>query len=642
MCGIAGFVRRDGGPAAAEVGARMIRTLAHRGPDGEGVWSDGPAVLAHRRLSIIDLSDRARQPMSDAAGAVWITYNGKIYNYKPLRRELEARGHAFRTTSDTEVVLEAYRAWGPECVRRLVGMFAFAIWDGAKRQLLLVRDPLGVKPLFYAMTDTVIAFGSEAKAVLASGIVTPRIDPDGLLDCLTFAAVIAPRTMFAGIRQLPPAHVAIVSAAGMTLSRYWSPLGTTYAARSDDEWVEGLRERMARAVSGALQSDVPFGVLLSGGVDSSAVARFACDEHHGSLPAFTMGFDEPSFDESAVASRAARDYGMKPFVGRVDAGDLASLVPRVVWHSEEATPNASFVATWQLAQLATSQVKMALSGDGPDELLAGYETYRATLMAERVRRVTPATLLRGLGHLADLAPGGFRKRASIDSLRRFLYGATRPGLDRHGVWRHIVRAEQIDRVVADTSTVAAARRRDPVADAYGTTLASERFASPLQALLYADTTVYLPNDGLVKMDRMGMAHGLEVRVPFLNHDVVEYAFAMPDHLKLGRDGTGKVALRRMLAGRVNGAILCARKMGFNAPASAWLRGPLREFARDTLSARSLDADGLFRAAAIEPMLRRHTTGVRDYSWVLWTVLGITLWYRTFVGPHRACLAPTAA
>jgi asparagine synthase (glutamine-hydrolysing) len=592
VCGLAGLHDYRGGGRAPEpaVLAAMGRALAHRGPDGGGRHVEGPVGLVHRRLAIIDLSPAADQPMASADGKVRLVYNGELYNYRELKAELRGLGHAFATTSDTEVLLEAYRAWGLECVHRLRGIFAFALWDAARGRLWLVRDHLGVKPLFYADSGGVVAFASELEALAP----WPGLDraPDlRALDCFfTFSYIPAPLTRWRGARQLLPGQWLLAEGGRLSLRKYWDlDLAVARPEQADEEEAAaGLEEVVDRAVRRQMVADVPLGVFLSSGVDSFAVARAMRRGHSGPVTGFSIGFDQASYNELPGARRAAQALGVE-LVSQV-LRPSPELAGEVAARCREGFADSSSLALYLLSRFTSRRVKVALGGDGGDELLAGYDTHALAGWSRLYRRL-PAFLRGLLARAARALPDTGRRYSLHQKARRFTFGAGQGPWRDHAAWRVIFTPQDKARLYTPEM-----RRElagfDPL-ELYAEPMrrAAAAGQDPLHCLLYADLTFYLPNDMLVKVDRMSMAHGLEARVPLLDLEVVEHAWRLPARLKLWR-GEKKRVLRRSIARHYPPELRRAPKRGFNVPPELVPRPVLgREEGRGVLAgadARRLD------------------------------------------------------
>src|SRR3954449_9623808 len=596
MCGICGIASAHG-PADVDRLAAMSETLVHRGPDSFGEHVDGPVALAARRLSIIDL-ETGDQPIGNEDGSVHVVQNGEIYNYRELRRELERSGHRFRTHGDTEVLLHLYEEHGDAFASRLRGMFAIAIWDARRRRVVLARDRFGIKPLYYRHVDGELAFASELRAL-------PRgeIDHDAVAAFLAFNAIPAPLTIFRDTRKLEPGHILVWYDDGhVRVERFARPAPVDAAdVRTDDdaELVEELRARMRDSVRAHLVSDVPVGVLLSGGVDSALLAALAAEETAEPVRTFSIGFEERSFNELADARRVAERYGTqhRELVLRPDA---ALLLPALADAFDEPFADSSALPTYLVSQLAASDVKVALSGEGGDELFGGYYTYAADLLAARV-----GGLARIAAPIVERLPTS-TSRASFDyKAKRFVRAAHLPPLERHHGWKEIFSPDLRAELTGRQSSF------DPV-DLLRARYAETEGADELARLQDVDLGVYLVDDLLVKTDRASMAHSLEARVPYLDTVVTNLALALPTKHKL-RGFSKKVLLRKAAAPLLPRQIVQGKKRGFSIPAAAWLRGELEPFARETLSPNVLRRQGFFRPEVVTRLLEDHVAGREDRS-----------------------------
>jgi asparagine synthase (glutamine-hydrolysing) len=600
----------------------MGESLRHRGPDGEGFHVDGdgnPAVgLVHRRLSIIDLSPRAAQPLPNEDGSVHVLLNGEIYNFLELRRQLEGR-HRFRSRGDTEVVAHLYEERGEAAFPSLDGMFALAVWDAARRRLVLARDPFGKKPLYYWADARRFVFASEIKALLAAGV-PAEMDADNLGEYLAFGYVPTPRTLFRGIRRLPPAAWLGVDEAGLHgPESYWRltvpPAGTGPAVPADEARAR-LRELLEAAVRKRLASDVPLGVLLSGGVDSSLVAALASRFAPGRLRTFTVGFEGHAFyDERAHAERVARHLGTEHHasVVRPEAG---SLVETLLHHHDEPFGDSSALPTYLVAREARRRVTVVLTGDGGDEAFAGYDRFQAALLADRM----PPLLRRALRRSAGLLPEGSAHHGVLRKLRRFADKAALPAEERIFAWSSFLDLPAL-RLLDGGGVV----ERDRVLSSYVHALAECGPASGLSRLLYLNLRTYLLDDLLPKVDRMTMAQGLESRSPLLDRALVEYAATLPDAFKR-RGARGKVLLKEVAAPLLPPEILARRKHGFGVPLGDWFRGELRPLVQDTLLDRPRLGRRL-RAEAVRQLWDDHLARRADRAHQLWTLLTLELWLR---------------
>jgi asparagine synthase (glutamine-hydrolysing) len=630
MCGICGVYDSSGGrPADTGVLERMNATLAHRGPDGGGVHVDGPAGLAARRLAIIDLV-HGDQPMLAADGEVCVVQNGEILNHLELRSELEARGATLRTRCDTEVLLHLYLRDGPRFVSGLRGMFAIALWDRRRRLLLLARDRFGIKPLYYELRDGRLAFASELKALERQPEFRREVDHRAVHSFLAFNSIPAPLTIFEGVRKLQPGHLLTCTPEGVSVERFARPGPAPEGelrTESPAELAGELRERLADSVRAHLLADVPVGVLLSGGVDSSGLAALAAQQSGERISTFSIGFREPSFDELDLAREVASRYGTDHHELVVDP-HVSELLPQLVSAFDEPFADSSALPTYLVSQLAADHVKVVLSGEGGDELFGGYETYSADLLATRV-----GPLAARLAPLMDRLPSS-NARVSLEyRAKRFTRAASLPPLDRHHGWKEIFSTEQRDELLQPAW-------RDPGFDPL--TPWRERFAETERAPLLArlqdvDLGIYLADDLLVKTDRMSMVHSLEARVPYLDPIVSELALALPTALKVRRLAKKRL-LRAALEPLVPRQILSARKRGFSIPAAAWLRGELAPLARELLAPDRTRGQGYFEPAAVNRLLEEHLARRQDHSRQLWGLMCFSLWTEQL---ERRTAAPTS-
>jgi asparagine synthase (glutamine-hydrolysing) len=630
MCGIAGFV--NGGSAAAdrEVLARMTATLAHRGPDGDGFYTDGPVALGHRRLAIIDVAGGA-QPLANEDGSVWVTYNGELYNELALRAGLRDRGHFYKTASDTESLVHLYEEHGPDFARKLNGQFALAIWDARRARLVLARDRMGQKPLYYCETPGGgLVFGSEPKALLKHPDVPRRLDRGSLARYLFYEYVPAPHSIWEGVKKLPPAHVLVWESGRMSLARYWSPRWPGAHGPHDEDHLDA--EALAfwvdfrGAVASHRRSDVPLGVFLSGGVDSSSVAAAVCEIAPArSVRTFSIGFEDPSFDESAHARAVAQALGTEHHEKVFSAETVYELLPEVAGWLDEPFGDASLLPTHLLSRFARTEVTVILGGDGADELLAGYPTFAAERAAGLYEKLpAPARALAGaaVGRL-PVDHGNF----SFDfKLKQFLRGAGEPLALAHQRWLGSFSGPEIARLLDGGPPAGLDVEAEHLARARGLAAGCDPLTRSLA--LYQDT--YLPDDILAKVDRASMACGLEVRAPFLDVGLVDRVEALPAVYKYGK-GQTKRLLKRAASGRLPGSTLRRPKKGFGIPVARWLRGPLGPLLDRLLGRERLKAQGLFRPEEVERRIAEHREGVRDHRKPLWTLLMFQLWHETWLG-----------
>jgi asparagine synthase (glutamine-hydrolysing) len=598
----------------------MAGAIAHRGPDGLGVHVEGPVGLGHRRLSIIDLSDAASEPMPNEDGSLWLVFNGEIYNFKELRKELEPR-HRFRSQGDGEVILHLYEERGDEAVQALDGMFAFALWDGKRRRLLLARDRAGKKPLYYHDGPDLFAFASEVKSLLAHPRVPRDPDPEALPLYLTYGYVPTPGTFYRGIRALPPGHLLVVMPSASEAPRaYWSLRFGNAGVRDEREAEERFRELLQGAVARRLVADVPLGAFLSGGLDSSSVVAFMARAAAGRVRTFTIGFSgQTRYDERAPARQVAEHFGTDHTEFVVEPRSL-DLIDRLVWHHDGPFGDSSAVPTYLLSELTRSRVTVALNGDGGDEVFAGYLRLYGGALSERV----PGWLLRAFAAALAPWPEPGERKHPLRYAKRFAEAARLPLLERYLSWNSYF-----------PSDLAALLRPElgPLCDR-GRILASfEReiggaspHASSLARLLQLNFKTYLLDDLLVKADRMSMAHGLEARSPFLDTALVEFGAALPDRLRM-RWGRGKLLLRQAMRKILPPAILARGKMGFGAPLGAWFRSDLDTFVADRIVDPLSPLYEYLRPEPVAALVRRHMEARADLSPQIWALLTLESWLR---------------
>jgi asparagine synthase (glutamine-hydrolysing) len=647
MCGIAGVVDAGGlSPRDGEAIGPMVASLHHRGPDDSGTFRDGFAALGHARLSIIDTSSAGHQPMANEDESVWIVFNGEIYNFPELHASLVARGHRFRSRCDTEAIVHLYEDHGERCVDHLRGMFAFAIWDQKRRRLLLARDRVGIKPLYYRHDGTRLVFGSEIKAILQAPDVPRRINPEALQDYLTFFWVPAPKTIFDGVAKLPAGHTAVFDGHGLRVRQYWD-LHFPEPLRDGEE---ALRERFLAELEESVRihmlSDVPLGAFLSGGLDSSSVVATMARLSPSPVVTNSIGFEEEAFNEleyaDAVAGKFHTDHHRE--VVRPDAVDL---VERLAWHYDEPFADPSAIPTYCVSRMARGNVTVALSGDGGDENMAGYRKYRFHQAERRVRALVPGPLRRlvfgPLGRLypkADWLPRALRAKSTLQNL-----GSG----DAEAIYR--------SRAVHDPETCRALVRPDVLPRGYDPLSVIEGHyrrsdaAGSLNRELYVDIKTYLVDDILTKVDRASMAVSLEVRVPLLDHKLVEFMASIPPGLKL-RGGRGKYLFKQAVRPILGDEIVDRGKMGFSVPLGEWFRGPLRELAEDTLFSPDAFTRSVLEVDEVRRAWRQHQTGLRSFGPLVWAVLMLEQWGRNFLrggaggrpgaprpAPAGACGAP---
>ena len=626
MCGILGHFSTGESRADPRLWCRLVGLLAHRGPDDGTFWHDDRFTFGHRRLSIIDLS-QGGQPMATLEGDLVVTFNGEIYNYVELRQELARRGHRFHTQSDTEVLLLGYREWGTDLPSKLLGMFAFAIADRGKQQLFAARDRFGEKPFLYIENRNGVAFASELKVLDALPDGDRTIDEQSLGSYLCLNYVPGNATMLRSVRRLPCGSWRLWSANGSTRSgTYWRPPDPNeppldIRAPEALQQLEALLDESARL---SLRSDVPVGIFLSGGIDSSLIARSAA--RAGSLAtAYCLTFDEPSYSEWQQAQRVAAQLGI-PIVEVKLTADALNDFYALVDHADDPLADSSGLAVWTLAKRASQDVKVVLSGDGGDELFGGYLTYRATWWHEHTIATLPNLVRRLVARVGSALPTTEKKVSLSYKLWRFARAAHLTPAIAHVTWNGTWRPEDAARLVSDPITRRAAR--GALADLAASHRLPER--PTLRELQAFDAIEHLPNDILVKSDRMSMAHGLEVRAPLLAAPLAEFALRLPASMKMSARGGGKIILRRLAARTYDVSVTSAGKQGFSIPVHSWLRGPGRPLVDDLLSRESLANIPQLNGDAVRRTVDDHMAGRRSYGFELWGLAVLSRWHQRFV------------
>lgn len=594
----------------------MAEVIRHRGPDGDGFFADGDVYLGMKRLAVIDLVT-GDQPMFSGDRTVVAVFNGEIYNYRELRAELEGLGCRFATRSDTEVIVQGFSQWDDHVFSRLNGMFAIALLDRKRRRLLLARDHAGIKPLFYAWDGRRLAWASEVKAIIASGLVTRRLDMASLAEFLAWEYVPCPGTLLDGVRKLPPATCwSLDLSSGRTREwRYWQPPEVEPRARTDADWIDELDATLAAAVRRQKVSDVPLGAFLSGGVDSSLIVAAM-----GKATTFSIGFEDASYDELVHARRVAKHFGCEHVTEMVH-DEALELFPALMEMLDDPIADTSIVPTFQLARLARRHVTVALSGDGGDELFGGYDTYQAWRLEERYKLVPAVLRARFLEPLVRGLRPRPAKKGLINRAIRFVEGLERPGSVGHAKWRMYLNAAQARGLFTDDAWPAASA---PLDRHLAEMLEGEKPPAGIDRALRADYASFLADDILVKLDRSSMATSLEARVPYLDKEVVELAFRMPPSLKIRR-GTGKWVLKQAAARHLPREIVQRPKEGFSAPIKQWLSGRGRPLMEELLDERSLSNAGLFRPDRIRALKREHLEGRRNHAHLLWSLMIFHAW-----------------
>lgn len=629
MCGIVGAVHVEPGQIDQPLVRRMCALIRRRGPDDDGFFFDDQVGLGMRRLAIIDVNS-GRQPVFNEDRTVAVVFNGEIYNYKELREGLLKRGHSLSTHSDTECIAHLYEDFGEDYVTHLRGMFAIAIWDLRQKKLLLARDRFGIKPLYYWQDGWDLYFGSELKCLLSVDRYVREMDLQSVSEFFTFKYVPGPRTIYAGILELPPGHTMVWRNGECTTQRYWKLKFSADHSKSLDYYREGLLHHLEEAVRLHLVSEVPLGAFLSGGIDSSAIVALMAKICPGNVKTFTVGFGDgqPGADERPYARTIAQKFKTDHSECVYDdpQKQVESILPLMLQAFDEPFADSSMIPNYLVCQAARQWVTVALSGIGGDELFAGYERYRGALAADSFQRL-PGFLTMGMGAVIRALPQWEFGGLWIDRMKRFIEGAALPLPERYQLYLSAFSESDKAGLFSQnflnllqkrgTGTVELAMRK------------VEQCRDPLEWILLTDMETYLPDDELRKADRLSMWHSLEVRVPFLDHRLVEFAATIPSQMKL-KGWEKKHILIKSLEGILPDSILHRRKQGFSIPLGAWFRGPLRELLRASLSGNALRDIGLFNVQTIERMLDEHDRGVRNYETQLWSLLIFVVWHRTFM------------
>lgn len=622
MCGICGILYRDKErPVDLTILKKMTDTIVHRGPDDEGHVQLPGVGLGMRRLSIIDLST-GKQPISNEDESIWIVFNGEIYNYRELRNELKKAGHVFRTESDTECIVHGYEEWGEAVLQKLNGMFGFALWDARRSRLLMARDRLGIKPLYYYQDEEKLVFGSEIKAILQCPNVHRNIDFQALNNFLTFEYIPAPRSIFKEIRKLEPGHRLIWQNGSVKIDPYWQ-LQPTVQAQTFEEASERLNELVNDAVRLRLVSDVPLGAFLSGGIDSSILVAQMAGLMDRPVKTFSIGFKESSYNELKYARAVAEKYNTEHHEFTIEAKAL-ELTEKLIGHLDEPFGDFSIFPTFLVSKMARDYVTVALSGDGGDELFAGYDTYRAHRFDRRYYHLLPKLVKHGMiePFARSLTPTE-KKKGFINSFKRFIQGTELPKSLLHARWMvFLSEAERMKLFSGDAAAEIA--ENDP----YDFILAHGNVVQGLDDVVrsgYIDVQTYLVDNILVKVDRMSMATSLEARVPYLDHRIVEFAFTLPPHLKMDGFKT-KVLMKKAFWNLLPEAVQNRDKQGFSIPIKNWIRGELKPMMLDLLDENRIRQQGIFDADFLQTLVKSHLDGVDNHSHKLWALMVFQQWF----------------
>lgn len=622
MCGIAGITWKD-----TELVDRMVANLRHRGPDQHGVYIDEFVTLGHARLSILDLSERGRQPMSNEDGTVWVTHNGEIYNFKEVRRDLVKAGHEFRSATDSEVIVHAYEEYGPKCVDRFNGMFAFAIWDRTKKQLLLARDRLGIKPLYYSMLnrgDQRLVFASEIKAILECPDVDRSIDLQSLYQYMGYEFIAAPATVFASIQKLPPAHLLVWKAGELPrVERYWD-LHIQSVPRTRKAHEEELRQHLQEAVRKRLVSDVPVGVCLSGGIDSSALVAMMSRCGVDPIETFSLHYEDETFSEIDYARYVAKQFNTQHHEIRIDP-ITPEVIETAVWHLDEPMTDLSAVPLYLLSKKIREHVTVCLSGEGGDELLAGYDRFKASKIHQYYSYVPHWIRTRLVGEAVSRLRDRQQKKGAVNLLKRFIEGGLLPDEGGHMRWQYFGSQQMEDGLFSEE--VRRAIDCDPFAPVRAV-LADAVCDDRLAHEAYVDICMTMPNSLLMKVDKLAMAHALEMRVPFLDHEFVELCGTIPSRLKLN-GLTTKAVFRSAMKGILPDHIRRRGKQGYSLPIKNWLRNQLRDYMIDLFDSSPIVND-LFNPRYIQRLVTEHLEHKANHNHILWALINVAIWHRLFI------------
>jgi len=632
MCGIAGILRTE--PKATvntELISRMLSAIVHRGPDDQGIHGDGQMAFGTRRLKIIDLS-AGHQPLSNEDRTVWVAFNGELYNHANRRKELALAGHHFRTRCDTEIIVHEWEEHGAQCVDWLEGQFAFSVWDASTRTLMIARDRLGIKPLYYSWDGRQLIFASEIKALLASGLIQPAVDLQSLYHYIGYEFVPAPATMFQGIHKLPPGHRLLVKQGSLSVEPYWD-LHFEPDEISEDECISTIRQLLGEAVEKRLMADVPLGVFLSGGLDSTAVLSFARAVTDQPLPTFTIGYADDTFSEWTHARRAAKYFGTDHHEIIIDP-ITPELIEHAVWHLDEPMTDLSSIPFHILSCHAQKEVTVCLSGEGGDEVFVGYDRFIASKLDRLIYSRLPVSLRRYvIEPIIDWLPDRPQKKGAINLLKRFVEGAALPAEAEHLRWQYFSSRDQDSRLF--TSRFLDQIKLDPF-EPIRRHAAKASHADRLSRELYTDLRLTMADSVLMKVDKMSMATSLEVRVPFLDHKLVEFAARIPSSMKFPGIRT-RAIYRKAMTGILPPFVLERGKQGYSLPLKTWLRGELRDYMTTLLNTSPLIQEHM-QLDYINNLIDEHMRQVHNHNHVLWALMNVALWHRRFIEADAPRLA----
>lgn len=627
MCGIAGLYSFNGNPPDRSLLGRMNASMIHRGPDSEGFYSGGPAGLCMRRLKVIDL-ETGNQPLHDGTEKVWIVFNGEIYNYRELREALEKKGHRFYTHSDTEVLLHQYLEEGENCVHALKGMFAFAVYDSRDESLFIARDRLGIKPLFYFQSVDGLAFGSEIKPLLEVPWIPRKINLQAISHFLSLNYLPSPWTPFEGIMQLPPGHWLKIRQKKVSVEPYWDvPLDTR--EESEEAALKKIGELLHTSMQRRLIADVPIGAFLSGGLDSSAIVYLMKEQRHETIKTFSVGFDHASYDETPYAREVARYFGTEHYEIECSAQDVQRDFSKTAWHADNLLADQAALPLYEVSRLAKQHVTVCLSGDGGDELFVGYPTFHADRYHGLFSRL-PRFIRKSLEVAAGALPVSSGKLSFEYKAKKFVEAGDFDSAKAHYWWRTVFSDREKQKMFSSSALSAVNLDSFPL---YGEYLQRASHLDFPNACLYADLKVWLAGNNLYKVDTMTMAHGLEARVPFLDHELVEYMAHLPIHLKF-KGNILKYLLKKWLRGKLPESVLRRKKAGWHSPIAGWFRGPLQPYVRDRLARPHPIWDQHLNRAAIETLIEEHSAGRHNHSFKIWGLLTLHAWADSFFTAGR--------
>ncbi|MFH2138237.1 MAG: asparagine synthase (glutamine-hydrolyzing) [Candidatus Omnitrophota bacterium] len=626
MCGIAGICNLNKSPVLKDMLVDMTSILSHRGPDCGGIWIDSNYGLGHRRLKVIDLSDEGNQPMSNEDANVWLVFNGEIYNYKELKNSLIVRGHRFCSHTDSEVIIHAYEEWGVECLEKFNGMFAFAIIDKRNERIFMARDRLGIKPLFYFLDKDQLIFASEIKALLLNPTLKREINIQTLDTFLAFNYVAAPQTMFKNITQLLPGEYMILQEGTLKKELYWDVSFVADECMTEKECDDGFSNLFTKAVKDRMSCDVPYGAFLSGGIDSSSIVCEMNKSQNAKVKTFSMDFAQKSYSESFFSQQVTKHLNVEHHMRKVEC-PAPDFFKNFVWYSEEPTADASFIPMFFLSELTREHVTMALSGDGADELMGGYETYLATILAGRYQKLPGFLRKKIIRPIINSIPISFAKTSMDYKLKTFVRGAELAEQERHYYWRMIFNQDFKNELYRENvkKNLGNFRAFDVVEPYF-----KKSKGDFLEKLMEVDTRFYLPNDMLVKVDRASMAHGLEVRIPFLDHHLVEFLARVPARLKFNWLMKGKFPLRRAMKGGLPKRVINQTKKGFNVPINIWFKDRWNGFMHEVLNQNNIKKTGIFSYKAVEKLMLDHEQGKADNGYRIYGLVCFMLWQDMFI------------